>query len=177
MLATRYLSRVIPSSTEVKKEDLDEISRLCVEHGTPSLAELLLAEGRHYIWKPERLAPDRAILMAAIACELAVKTALGELADPDDLVWVDLILDNPRDISVAAVNLWNKAMKAATGHSLSVENGALLQKRLETLISKRNGIVHRDDTRLLTRRGTWWARLYKHRLATHHRTSRSQLRT
>ncbi len=40
-----------------RPEDLDEISRLCVEDGGPSLAELLLAEAGHYLWKPERLAP------------------------------------------------------------------------------------------------------------------------
>lgn len=136
--------RVIPRSTEVTGQDLVEISRLCVEDSRPSLAELLLAEGGHYLWRPERLAADRAVLMAAIACELAIKSALREFADPSDLLWVDLVVNNPRDISVAAANLWHQAMKAATGRSLSEEDGALY-KRLGRLISKRNGIVHRDE--------------------------------
>jgi hypothetical protein len=136
--------RVIPPSTELSKSDLDEISRLCVVDGRPSLPELLLAEGRHFLWRSERLAPDRAVLMAAIACELTIKTALRELADPEDQLWVDLVIKNPTDVSVAAANLWNQAMKAATGHSLSVENGGLY-RRLEKLIAKRNGIVHRDE--------------------------------
>jgi hypothetical protein len=80
--------------------------------------------------------------MAAMACELLIKTALRELSDPKDRLWVDLIINNPRDVSVTAANLWHQAMKAATGHSLSEENGALFE-RLDRLISRRNGVVHR----------------------------------
>jgi hypothetical protein len=134
--------KVVPSSTEVTAQDLAEIDRLCVDEGQPSLAELLLAEGNHYLWRPERLAPDRAVLMAAMACEIRIKTALRELSDPSAHAWVELVLDNPAEVSVSASNLWHKAMKAATGRSLSDEDKALF-KLVERLITKRNHIVHR----------------------------------
>jgi hypothetical protein len=134
--------RVVSPTTAVTALDLSHIGQLCVDEGRPSLAELLLAEGNHYLWRPERLAPDRAVLMAAMACELAIKTTLRESAGSSEELWVELVIENPRDVSVSAVNLWNKAMKAATGHSLHEENRALF-KRLQFLIERRNAIVHK----------------------------------
>ncbi len=137
--------RVVPLSSAVSSENFAELGRLCVDQGRPTLPDLLLAEGRHHLWRHERLAPDRAVLMAAMACELAIRTALRELSDPADLLWVDLVVKNPRDVSVTAANLWHQAMKAATGRSLSEDDSALF-RRLEKLIKRRNGIVHSGES-------------------------------
>jgi len=121
--------RVVGSSTAVTDQDLIEIGQLCVDEERPSLAELLLAEGNHYLWRPERLAPDRAVLMAAMACELAIKTTLREVTGRN------------ANRTVSAINLWDQALKEATGHSLSDGDNAVFQ-RLGRLISRRNRIVH-----------------------------------
>jgi hypothetical protein len=107
------------------------------------IAETLLADALYFI----QLNPadyQRAVLMAAIACEVKVKDTLREKVPPDRLPLVDLILENPRDWSLAAVALFDKATSAAFGRSLRADNREAY-KDVGKLFELRNRIAHKGE--------------------------------
>lgn len=111
------------------------------EPGEPPIAHSLLADARHLAG---RQPPDwlRAVLVAAIATEVRVKEALKDAAAPESALLLDLVIESPRDVSLAAVSLFDKAMKAVTGHSLREEDSTLY-KDVVHLFEARNRIAHR----------------------------------
>lgn len=113
--------------------------------GRPSLAASLLADAAHYAWDAEPPDSDRAILIAAIACEVRVKDALRAGVEGVSAGLIDLLLDHPRDWSMAAAALWHKPLKVIFGHSLSDEESAVFQE-IERLFARRNRIAHRGET-------------------------------
>jgi hypothetical protein len=114
------------------------------------VAESLLADALHFSsTKPVDL--QWAVLLAAIACELKVKEALETKVAPQLLPMVLLILQHPRDWSLAASALYDKATSAALGRSLKSEDQPLY-KRIETLFQMRNEIAHYGG---LKRLGLW----------------------
>ena len=111
--------------------------------GALPIAETLLADALYFIGLNP---PDwqRAVLIAAIACEVKVKDTLRRKVPPDRLSFVDLMLDNPRDWSLAAVALFDKAMNAALGRSLRAER-LEVYKDITKLFEVRNRIAHRGE--------------------------------
>jgi hypothetical protein len=136
--------RILPGESFLTRDDVTEIAALTETSGGPDLGELLLAEARHFLWRTERLAPDRAVVLAAMASELSVKRLLREGTAGSVGEMVTLLLENPRDWSMAAIALWDKAMAAAFGHSLRTERPDLY-KSLDRLFQRRNRIVHRGE--------------------------------
>ena len=106
----------------------------------PPTALALLADARHIATRPPH---DwlRAVLAAAIATEVRVKQALRSAATDDVRPVVDFLLDNPRDASVAAANLFDKAMQAVCGRSLRIDDPGLF-KEVDSLFRARNEIAH-----------------------------------
>ena len=105
------------------------------------IAETLLADALYFTG----LAPpdyQRAVLIAAIACEVKVKETLRRKVQSDRRPLIDLILENPRDWSVAAVALFDKGMDAALGRSLKSDNREMY-KDINRLFEVRNRIAHR----------------------------------
>jgi hypothetical protein len=82
------------------------------------------------------------VLLAAIACEIAVKNTLLEVASPHQRQLVESLLQNPRDFSLAAIALFDKPCLAVLGRSLKAQDTALY-KRVEALFEDRNRIAHR----------------------------------
>jgi hypothetical protein len=117
--------------------------------GALPIAETLLADALYFIGLNP---PDcqRAVLIAAIACE--VKDTLRRKVPPDRLSFVDLILDNPRDWSLAAVALFDKAMNAALGRSLRAERHEVY-KDVTKLFEVRNRIAHGGESRTTKTQG------------------------
>lgn len=112
------------------------------------IAETFLADALYFIGlRP----PDcqRAVLIAAIACEVKVKDTLRLKVPPDRRPLVDLLLENPRDWSIAALALFDKATDAALGRSLRTDHREVY-KDVCRLFELRNRIAHRgekpDDT-------------------------------
>jgi hypothetical protein len=87
---------------------------------------------------------QQAILVAAVAVEVKTKATLRRVTPADKADLIDLILDNPRDVSVAAVNLLHKTMDASIGRSLQRDDAGLF-KAAERLFKVRNGIAHRGE--------------------------------
>ncbi len=108
------------------------------------VAETLLADAKHLLQADP---PDllRAVLIAAIACEVKVKETLRSKVAAHSLDLVEVILNNPRDVSVATSNLLHKTCKAALGCSLCEDNKKLY-RRIEKLFTTRNKIAHGGHT-------------------------------
>jgi hypothetical protein len=127
--------------------DAAHASSLARELGCGSLdlpiAETLLADALYFIGlRP----PDcqRAVLIAAIACEVKVKDTLRQKVPPDRRSLVDLLLENPRDWSIAALALFDKATDAALGRSLRTDHREVY-KDVCRLFELRNRIAHRGE--------------------------------
>lgn len=103
---------------------------------SPQLPWLLLADAE--------AAPDvnHSVLLAAIGCEVAMKSALTEHASAAHAPLVDLLLDHPRDFSLAAANLFHQPSLIVLGRSLKQDNHKLF-KRVQSLFEDRNRIAHR----------------------------------
>lgn len=107
------------------------------------IAETFLADARHFAWA-QKADVSRAVLLVAIACEVKVKQVLRDKSSPSILPLVDVLLENPRDWSLAAAALFDKAMLAALGRSLKNEDRELFN-HIEKLFQLRNKIAHRGQ--------------------------------
>jgi hypothetical protein len=134
--------------------DVDLLTRLpnLLGDGRIEIAaeDQLLADARQLVpsrpsdMRTARPLSQQAILVAAVAVEVKVKTTLRRVTPKDRAALVDLILDNPRDVSVAVVNLLHKAMEASIGRSLNKDEPALF-KAIERLFRTRNAIAHKGE--------------------------------
>ena len=108
---------------------------------TPPLAETLVADAQFLMWRED---PDhaRAVLTAAIAVEIKTKATLREKAPASLRPLLDVVLDNPRDYTLAVAGLLHLPMKAALARSLQ-EDDRDLYRAVEKLFRTRNDIAHR----------------------------------
>jgi hypothetical protein len=132
--------QVVPEGREVGIGDLEVLPTRLRED--PPLWARILADAQYYVSSDEWAAWDRAVLFAALACELAIKDALRILARGSEGQLVELLLENPRDWSMAAVALFDKPLKVLSGRSLR-EDKKKVWKRLNALFQRRNEIAHR----------------------------------
>jgi hypothetical protein len=91
--------------------------------------------------------PHLGLTLAAIAAEVKIKETLVILAAPEQRPVLDLVLENPRDWSMAAASLFDKALKAVAGVSLREEDKPLY-KGVDDLFVHRNRFAHRGDVTL-----------------------------
>ena len=129
-LDTRGQDHVL--STDDAKAALDLVAR----RTEPELWDLLLADayslvGLHY-----------SVVLAAIACETAVKTVLSESSTQEQKELVELLLSSPRDYSLAARSLFDEPCRIILGRSLR-DDDRTLYKRIVRLFEDRNRIVHK----------------------------------
>ena len=108
----------------------------------PSLAQSILTDAAFYASDAEPPDPTRAVLTAAIAAELKVKQTLLEAAEGPLGELVALLIERPRDYSLAAIALYDKPLRIVLGVSLR-ESDKPLYKRIDTLFQRRNDIAHR----------------------------------
>lgn len=107
----------------------------------PSLPGQLLADARFYTLRPSALNPNLGVLLAAIAAEVAIRRFLADHATDKQAELVGLLLDN-RMISLAAVSLYDKALKAVIGRSLR-EDDKDAYVALDSLFQVRNRVAHK----------------------------------
>lgn len=104
--------------------------------------ESLLSEARYLAHSEAGGSADRATLLAAIAAELRIKRTLRRIArDPNA---VALLLENPRDWSMAVHGLYLKALPVFAEHELGPEHEASA-KDVQRLFTARNGIAHKGE--------------------------------
>ena len=110
---------------------------------SPPIPESLLSDAQFLAWELHPPDATRAVLMAAIACELKVKESLRDRCPDDQADLLDYVLENPREITVTAADgLFDKLMEVAQGRSLRRADGELF-KRIRRLFEARNAIAHR----------------------------------
>jgi len=124
----------------------------------PMDEDVLLADARAALsvmrvrqqWKAERLDTGRAVLLAGMAAEVTIKRTLTEKVRPEQRPLLDVILENPRDMSIATSQLLDKPMKAALGISLREEKPnlpdeykTLFNDVAQKLFPRRNAVAHR----------------------------------
>jgi hypothetical protein len=144
---TQQISSMMPA--EASALEVDSLTELWAKVSAgeePPLAETLLADAEHLAWAGgEPADPLRAVLMAAIACEVKVKAVLRQGIDPAREPLLDFILDNPREITLTAVDgLFNKLMLTAHGRSLRTDDKDLFKKVIR-LFEVRNALAHRGE--------------------------------
>lgn len=133
---------VKPADRVVGRNDHQAAVALLVAPQVLGVGETLLAEAVHlarYTLTPHA---SRALLMAAIACEVQVKAKLRTLASDQRRPLLDLMLDNPRDWSLAAAAMFDKLAEAAVGRSLRHEDPNLF-RAIDALFQARNAFAHR----------------------------------
>jgi hypothetical protein len=119
--------------------------RISLEAGRgPHLADQMLADALYFADRGEPELP-RAVLFAAIACELKIKHILLSKASAEKRPLVEALLGNPRDFSMQVAGLFDKALKATLGHSLREENRPLFNL-VNKLFESRNKIAHHGQT-------------------------------
>lgn len=120
------------------------IGRLAAGDAVP-VVDVLLADAREAMdppsvsaeWQKERRDTARAVLLAAIAAEVKIKTTLLEKAPEDRRSLVTIIVSSRR----AVAQLTHKAMKAAVGRSLHEDDSELFSA-VDTLFHIRNKLAH-----------------------------------
>ena len=115
-----------------------------VAHRDPTLADLLLADAEHLL-AAEVPQCREAVLLAAIACEVGIRSALRSACPAEAAPLLEFALANPRDVSVQAAALFDKASAAAIGRSLRVENRSTYVS-VTRLFEARNGVAHRGES-------------------------------
>jgi hypothetical protein len=121
--------------------DWEEIIESVNRGDEAPVAETLLADAEYYARHGIR---DfrRAVLMAAIACEVKVKAILRDLATDAQRSLVEFALESPREITItAAGGLFDKLMLVTLGRSLRQDNRQLFRD-IEALYRVRNRIAH-----------------------------------
>jgi hypothetical protein len=120
---------------------LDEIHQDLAMNRTFPNPESFLADALHLREAEHRSDIQRAIIMAAVACETKVQQILREKVSDDRKGLVLIILKNHREIEIAKIMLFHTVMAEALGCSLRDSNQELYE-RIESLFKMRNRIVH-----------------------------------
>ena len=134
--------RVLDPDTAWNTEGFLELRSWVRELGEPPSAEILLADARFLIGAAEPRDPSRALLIAAVACEVKIKTLLRQLSTPEQEPLIGLLLESPRDWLMAASALFDKPLRIITGRSLKDADRQLFT-RIVQLFERRNALAHR----------------------------------
>jgi hypothetical protein len=114
---------------------------------TPDLANTFLRDAEYAAFEAVHSNLRQAVMLAAIACEIKVKDVITALASEEQEPLVNLLLENPRDWTMAAASLFDKGMAAVCGRSLRVEDKSLF-KEVEKIFQDRNKIAHKGGTKV-----------------------------
>ena len=129
----------------LKEPVLDAVVDAVRRGDRPTLARQLLADSAFYLEEAIPADYPRAVITAAIACEVRIKEFLREHAGSEESRGlVDILLARPRDFSVALLALFDRPAKVVAGRSLREENKTLYNQ-VDKLIQTRNAIAHRGE--------------------------------
>lgn len=136
---------------EDQAADRDEVAsllELVAERKEPALAATLLADAQgvlmpELVREPsDRLDTPHAVLLAAIAAEVRIKETLRVVATNELRPLLDVVLDSPREVSIAAGQLLDKPLNAIAGTSLRDADKPLFKRVTQELFPLRNRVAH-----------------------------------
>lgn len=120
--------------------DLELIAdRVALGH-EPAPADSLLTDARFLATDADVVDAQRAVLIAAMACEVKAKAFISEHADPQKRELVKLLLKRTSNLP----NLVDELLSATFGNSLRQSDPALF-KSVVRLTELRNRVVHQGD--------------------------------
>lgn len=128
------------SSQALSEDDLADFSTRWSM--TPPTPESLLADARYLITYSEPPDASRAVLIAAIACEVKAKEVLAAKAVGAAAELLSVVLKEHRSFPLALLALLDGISKAVNGHSLREEDGDTFAA-IRGLVNLRNDIAHR----------------------------------
>ena len=136
-----------PDDATLTSKTLRYVTNALAASRSVPLPEAFLADAEHFLGRGTQSDLQRAVLFAAIACELKVKEILKRNVFADGRALIEILISNPRDFSMSAAGLFDKAMKAAVGRSLKEDNNELYRaiadnSRKDALFQSRNAIAH-----------------------------------
>ena len=120
--------------------DLDHVRDQVDSWHEPPTADALLADARFLVREAEVVDAQRAVLIAAMACEIKVKGWLSARVGQDRSGLLRLVLQRTSNLP----SLLDEPMEATVGTSLKAANRQLF-KAVKHLTAIRNRIVHRGD--------------------------------
>jgi hypothetical protein len=123
----------------VSSSDAEFLVRMLAESIEAPTPEMLLADALHHasVVDPQ---PQRAVLLAAIACETKIKSVLQNRVSPEKAGLAELLVARPR----SAAALFSEILKAAVGPSLKASRPDLA-RRIECLFQVRNRVAHSGE--------------------------------
>lgn len=130
--------RVVQPRQVLHQGQVDELREVLKNPLPQSLPEDLLADALYYAGESKPPDRPRALLIAAVACEVKVKDALRARITPGAAGLLELALRNTRP----TVALFGKVCKEVTGHSLRDHEQGVLYKKLDDLFDRRNDLAH-----------------------------------
>lgn len=137
---------MLPGESALLPEDMSFLMAQVNTGAEPPVADTLLADAQELLRGTRTAAQARRpALIAAIACEAKVKEALRRVVSAPAAPLLDIILDNPRDVSLPVRALFDLGAKAACGRSLRDEDRTLYTQ-IQRLFEVRNAIAHRGET-------------------------------
>ncbi len=133
-----------PEAADLDRGLFDGLKESLADSASLPLPESFIADAEHFLELGTQTDLQRAVLLAAVGCELKVKETLQKKVFQRGLPLVKALIENPRDFSMSAAGLFDKALKAATGYSLKDHDRKLYNgiDGERGLFYRRNKIAH-----------------------------------
>ena len=129
--------RVVERAQVIQPDEVRALAEALKNPHAPMLAEALSADALYYSTDAKPPDRPRALLIAAVACEVKIKESLRGHVGPEAEDLLELAIRNTRP----TVALFGKVCKAVTGQSLSEEDRPLYGN-LDDLFEGRNALAH-----------------------------------
>ena len=136
--------RAIDGTEIMDQPKLDAIGQAMQDGRGLHAGELLVNEARYIFDSEQVTAPERSTLVGAMGVEVFTKYVLRTIASPAQLPLVELLLENPRDWSMAAHGLFLKGLEQIAQRDLG-QSHKDMSKRVAKLFEARNRVVHRGE--------------------------------
>jgi len=131
-----------PQEAAVNSNVLDMYVANVCSGKSVELPKELLSDAKYLAWIRDPKDLRIAVLTAAIACEAKIKKDLVENAKSEkEQLLVDVILKNPRDVTVAVAQLFDRPAQAILGRSMKTDRKTLFDAT-RRLFETRNAIAH-----------------------------------
>jgi hypothetical protein len=122
-----------------------ELAPLLAAGDRPGLADEFLVDAKHFTWRGDVTDLRRAVLLAAIACEVKAKERLEEKASTDAGALLSAVLGGARSgVNFRTLALFDSLAKSVVGRSLRDDDRPLFN-RVEKLFELRNRVAHRGQ--------------------------------
>lgn len=134
--------RIIGPHEVLSVTDLSAVESSLGSVGAPWVGELLVGEALYLVQSEQNSGAEQGTLLAAMGVEVHTRDVVDHLAKGEQKELVALLLDNPRQWTMAAFAVFERVLPVVVGRDLGPEHKALA-RRVEKLFRARNKVAHR----------------------------------